>query len=102
LAATNGTQNSFNVNGRGLGMSASDHAWDTVFGTAERVWYFTLNWISAHTLPSLAIALLIALWIVSGRQTKLSMARMKLEFEAERSSARSNAGVKSPTGKQTK
>ena|GEM_PF-4577502 len=65
-------------------ISATDHAVDV----ASDAWKYTLNWISHNPILFIAILLFLGWLVISGRQTRIKMREMKLEYDATRSSVR--------------
>jgi hypothetical protein len=90
--------NGLHIHGKAVDVSATDHAVDMFVSG----WEFTLNWISHNPLPFIAVLVFLGWLVISGRQTRIKMREMKLEYDAKRSSVRGPSGAKTParrTGK---
>lgn len=61
----------------------------------ERLWYFTLNWISAHPFLFVCILLMLAFGGWLRHLTKVQIAALKTDYKASRDRARLGAAPKS-------
>jgi hypothetical protein len=69
-------------------LQASEGIVQSLIGLVERLWYFTLNWIAAHPLLTVALCLAVAWWRWQSHMTKVKVAGMKSDYKSARDRAR--------------